>query len=263
MNDFYDQLAPFYSLIYGDWDAAIARQATQLSTLIQDTWGTPAKTILDVSCGIGTQALGLAEEGYHVTASDLSSVEIKRARIEAQKRGLEIPFSVCDMRQVHEHQPADFDVVISCDNAVPHLLTDADILQALRSFYACTRSGGGCLITVRDYDQEAKGKGAKGKGIVKPYGIREADSKRYLVFQVWDFEGTCYDLAFYFVEEDLQSKQVQTHVMRSRYYALSPNHLMELMEEAGFKHIQRLDQAFFQPVLIGLKNYSHPKSYLV
>ncbi|MBE7381169.1 MAG: class I SAM-dependent methyltransferase [Leptolyngbya sp. SIO1E4] len=249
MQDFYDQLAPFYSLIYGNWEAAIARQATQLSTLIQNTWGAQAKTILDVSCGIGTQALGLAAKGYHVTASDLSVEEIKRARIEAQNRGLKIPCSVCDMRQVHEHHQAEFDVVISCDNSVPHLLTDEDILQALRSFYACTRSGGGCLITLRDYDQEPRG-----RGIVKPYGIRDAADKRYLVFQVWDFDGPHYDLAFYFVEDDLHSNQAATQVMRSRYYALSPNHLMQLMETAGFKGIQRLDEAFFQPVLIGLKN---------
>ena len=248
-KDFYDQLTPFYPLIYRDWEGAIKQQATQLSTIIQDAWGARAKTILDVSCGIGTQALGLANKGYYVTASDLSAAEIKQARIEAQKRRLAIPFSVCDMRHLHQHHQAKFDVVISCDNSVPHLLTDADILQALRAFYACTRLGGGCLITMRDYDQEPKG-----RGIVKPYGLREANGKRYLVFQVWDFEGSHYDLAFYFVEDDRQAEVAQTHVMRSRYYALSPSHMMQLMETAGFTHVQRLDDVFFQPVLIGTRN---------
>lgn len=248
MEDFYDQLAPFYPLIYGDWDAAIAKQATQLSSIIQNTWGTTAKTLLDASCGIGTQALGLAAQGYQVTASDLSPEAINRARQEAQHRGLNIPFSICDMRQVFEHHQATFDIVISCDNSLPHLLTDDDILQALRQFYACTRPGGGCLITMRDYDQEPKG-----NSIVKPYGIRTLGQTRYLLFQVWDFEGLQYDLSFYFVEDDRQSNHAQTYVMRSRYYALSPNHLMRLMDAAGFKAIQRLDHAFFQPVLIGTK----------
>lgn len=249
IENFYDQLAPFYPLIYGDWQGAIEQQATLLATIIQNVWGAQAKTILDTSCGIGTQALGLAAKGYYVTASDLSAEEIKRARIEAQKRGLAIPFSVCDMRHLQQHHQAKFDVVISCDNSVPHLLSDRDILQALRAFYACTRLGGGCLITMRDYDQEPKG-----QGLVKPYGIREVDGKRYLVFQVWDFDGPHYDLSFYFLEDDLQSGMTKTHVMRSRYYALSPNHMMKLMEMAGFTNIQRLDEAFFQPVLIGMKN---------
>ena len=247
-EDFYNQLAPFYSLIYGDWDGAIARQANQLSEVIHQYWHPGAKTLLDISCGIGTQALGLARLGYQVTASDLSAAAISRAQQEAHQRGLKIPFSVCDMRQVDQHHAKDFDIVLSGDNSVPHLLTDGDILQALRAFYACLRPGGGCMITLRDYDNEPRG-----RGIVKPYGVREADDRRYLVFQVWDFEADHYDLAFYFVEEDHSIGQVQTHVMRSRYYAISLNHLIQLMETAGFVTVKRLDNAYFQPVVIGTR----------
>ena len=246
MNDFYDRLAPFYSLIYEDWDAAIAQQANQLSHLIQQNWGTEVKTVLDVSCGIGTQALGLAALGYQVTASDLSAGEIHLARQEANRRRLNIPFSVCDMRQVDQHYAETFDALISCDNSVPHLLTDAAILQALQAFRNCIKPGGGCLITLRDYDREPCG-----RGIVKPYGLREMSGKRYLLFQVWDFDGDWYDLAFYFLEEDRQTQQVQTHVMRSRYYAIRPDHLAQLMEKAGFVQVMRLDNRYFQPVIVG------------
>lgn len=255
MNDFYDRLAPFYSLIYEDWEGAIAQQSVQLSDLMERTWGHSCKTVLDVSCGIGTQALGLAQLGYHVTASDLSAGEIQVAQHQAQQRGLNIPFSVCDMRQVDQHHRQEFDVVISCDNSVPHLLSDEEILQALRAFWNCIRPGGGCVITLRDYDREPRG-----QGIVKPYGVRAANGKRYLLFQVWDFDGAYYDLAFYFVEEDQQTEQVQTHVMRSRYYAISPNRLMQLMEMAGFTQVIRRDEVYFQPVVIGTRAIDpHPQ----
>ncbi|MEO1147121.1 MAG: class I SAM-dependent methyltransferase [Cyanobacteria bacterium J06638_22] len=248
MDDFYDRLAPFYHIIYKDWDAAVETQATQLSNIIQAHWGEKAQSILDVSCGVGTQAIGLASRGYNVTASDISSKEIERAKEAAQLRDLSINFSVCDMREVYRHHQAQFDVVISCDNSIPNLLNDEEILKALKQIYACTRRGGGCLLTMRDYDKEARG-----TGLVKPYGIREAAGKRYFVFQVWDFEGEIYDVSMYFIEEDRQSGTANTHLMRSRYYALSPNRLMQLMEAAGYTSITRLDDQFFQPVLIGKK----------
>src|ERR1051325_10943137 len=97
--DFYDRLAPFYHLIFADWEASIQRQAAQLDQLIQKTWGPHLRTVLDVACGIGTQTLGLAQLGYQVVASDLSTQEIERARQEAAKRQLQIDFSVADMRQ--------------------------------------------------------------------------------------------------------------------------------------------------------------------
>lgn len=77
--DFYDELTPLYHLIYPDWNASIARQGQQLHDIIQAAWPGHRK-VLDVSCGIGTQALGLAQQGYAITASDLSSQEVARAR---------------------------------------------------------------------------------------------------------------------------------------------------------------------------------------
>ena len=64
-----------------------------------------------------------------------------------------------------------------------------------------------------------------------------------------------YDLAMYFVEEDRKTKFVQTHAMHSRYYAISPNKLLTLMEVAGFAAVKRLDDVFYQPVLIGTKRF--------
>jgi hypothetical protein len=44
-------------------------------------------------------------------------------------------------------------------------------------------------------------------------------------------------------------------MMRSRYYAISPNKLLTLMEEAGFAAVKRLDDGFYQPVLVGTKHF--------
>lgn len=87
-ENFYDKIAPFYDLIFPNWENSIVRQAECLSSIIKESQSINTKTVLDVSCGIGTQTLGLAKLGFQVTASDLSSGEVERARIEAKDRGL-------------------------------------------------------------------------------------------------------------------------------------------------------------------------------
>ena len=247
VTEFYAHLTPFYHLIYPDWDKSIERQASMLDVIIRETWADKVSTILDVACGIGTQCLGLAKLGYQVTASDLSPDEVERAKCEAKARGLSISFSVADMRTAFEQHAAQFDLVIACDNAVPHLLTDDDILKAFRQFYACTRTGGGCIITMRDY----KAEDMTGKK-TKLYGSREENGTTYLIFQKWDCHGELYDLSMYFVEDDGGSN-CRTHVMRSQYYAVGTTRLLELMTAAGFQDVVRLDEKFFQPVIIGTR----------
>lgn len=246
-SGFYDKLAPYYHLIFADWETSIARQATILDQLIRQEWGPEARSVLDVSCGIGTQALGLTQRGYDITASDLSPGAIERARREAEKRGLRIDFSVVDMRQAHEHHQREFDVVISCDNSVPHLLSDTEIQQAFASFYRCIKPGGGCLISVRDYDLEERS-GVK----VVPYGIRQVKGTRYLVFQVWEYEGSQYELSMYMIEDEGGEEGV-AHIFRTRYYAVSPDRLEELLKEVGFRDVRRAESAYYQPIIVGSK----------
>jgi SAM-dependent methyltransferase len=247
MTYFYDELAPLYHLVFADWNSAVERQGEQLTAIIRNKWP-ESHTVLDVSCGIGTQAIGLSRNGFLVTGSDLSERAIERAILVASQRGQAIAFSVCDMRAAHAHHGSGFDIVISCDNSLPHLLTDQDVQAALKEMFACLRPGGGCLITVRDYEREERG-----KNLVKPYGVRQEGDKRTIVFQVWDFEGEYYDFTLYIVEEDLSSKEVRTKAMRSRYYAIGITKLLAMMEEAGFQDVARIDQGLYQPFLVGTR----------
>jgi SAM-dependent methyltransferase len=249
--DFYDRLSPFYHLIYPNWERSIERQASALDAIIKQNWPRGVTKILDATCGIGTQAIGLAKLGYRVSGSDLSTQSVERARREAAQRGLDIRFSCCDVRELSQHHPArEFDLVISCDNSLPHLLTDDDLLVALRQMNACTRPGGGCLVSVRDYAKQNL------EGVqVKPYGVRDdaADGKRYLAFQTWDCRGRTYDVTLYLIE-DTGGADCRTYTMRSTYYAVSIDRLLELMGEAGFENAQRIDRVYFQPILAATRS---------
>jgi SAM-dependent methyltransferase len=255
VRSFYDRMSPYYHLIFEDWERSIARHAQMLDAVIQQRWGTSVShsaEILDVACGIGTQALGLARLGYRVTASDLSPGAVRRACDEAAQRGLSIAFSAADMREAYVHHGREFDLVLACDNAIPHLLDDDEILTALRQLYRCTRSGGGCLISVRDYAEMERSDG------VQLYGIREEDGIRYLVLQARRFHqarrlaGPIYDVDMYFVA-DAGAETCTTHVMRTRTYCVDTDTLLALMERAGYVDVRRLDGVYFQPLLVGTR----------
>ena len=244
MQDFYNPMSSFYHLLYPDWNATIKLQATQLNSVIRELWGNRVRTILDAACGIGTQSIGLAQLGYQVTASDISSGPLDRARKEAELRNVEISFQVADFLRLSAVHRSTFDVVIACDNAIPHLLSDEEIHRAFVEMRQCIRPGGGLVISVRNYDPEESGTK------VVPYGIRRDGKNKYLVFQVWEYTDRIYDLSMYFVE-DTGAPDCITHVMRSKYYAIPIKRIMELMNEAGFTSVRRFDDRFFQPLLTG------------
>lgn len=247
-TEFYDTLAPYYHLIYADWEVSIGRQSRALDAIIRSTGGSRARSVLDTSCGIGTQSIGLAQLGYEVTASDLSPAAVARAQREASQRGLSIQCTVADMRGVHAHHRRLFDVVIACDNSIPHLLSDADILVAFQDFHRCLAPGGLCLISVRDYatlDMSAPVQ-------LHPYGVRHVGGTRYVLLQVWEVRAPLYDTTFYVIEHP-QGAQPITRASQATYYAVPITKLMHLMEEAGFGEVRRIDGKLFEPVLVGCK----------
>ncbi|HST57229.1 MAG TPA: class I SAM-dependent methyltransferase [Longimicrobium sp.] len=244
-EQFYDDLAPFYHLIYPDWEASVAWQGEALDAVIRAELSAGPRTVLDVAAGIGTQALGLAARGYAVTASDLSPGAVRRLGDEAARRGLDVDAKSADMRAVWDAHGRTFHVVLCADNALPHLLTDDEILQALRDFRRCTAPGGICLVSVRDYDAIDLTQR------LRPHGLREADGARWILWQVWDPRPPLYDTALYVVE-DRGEGGVKTRVMRATYYALPMPRLLELMREAGFTGVRRLpDDTFYQPLVVG------------
>lgn len=245
--DFYDRLASAYHLVYENWEASVDAQGAALDALIREFGGVPGDEVLDVACGIGTQTLGLAERGYALTASDLSAGAVARARREAQRRGLVIDFSVADMRRACEHHASGFDALICVDNALPHLLTDGDILLALRQFHACLRPGGLCVLSVRDYATMERG-GTR----FRPHGVRRNGMARHAVFQVWEWREPLYDLNLYVVRDAL-GQACRTDVFRSTCYAIGIDRLMALLTQAGFGHLERRDDVLFQPVIVGIR----------
>jgi glycine/sarcosine N-methyltransferase len=150
---FYDGLAQSYEVLFDDWRAAAEWHGSVVASLLEVEGVGPPSRVLDCTCGIGTQALPLARLGYEVTGTDLSAGAVERARAEAAAWGVAVALEVADVCVLGAVVAGSFDAVISCDNALPHLLTDADLDAALRSIRLRLEPDGLVLASIRDYDQ--------------------------------------------------------------------------------------------------------------
>jgi ubiquinone/menaquinone biosynthesis C-methylase UbiE len=96
------------------------------------------KTVLDLTCGTGSQVFFLVERGYNVTGADFSPDLLKIARERAAQEDVDVVFIDGDMRTI---QVGMFDAVITIANAVGHL-TKADFAQAVRNIHQNLNIGG-------------------------------------------------------------------------------------------------------------------------
>lgn len=243
----YDDIASLYHLVYPDWNEAIKQQSSALNGVFSNFVGSAPLSILDVSCGIGTQALGLAALGHNVTASDLSVAAVSRACKEAATRQLNITFKVADMRQCAATHGSGFDVVLSADNSLPHLSGEDEIRVALQGFYECLQQGGVAVVNLREYLEDED----RSSPQMWSYGFRDDGCDRYFVFQTRDWSGNAYDVAMYFVREVKQNTPASVTAGLSRYYAITVERLMFLLSDVGFTDVQRLDGILHQPIVLG------------
>jgi SAM-dependent methyltransferase len=241
---FYDELAPHYHLLYGDWARSIAEQGEALANLLRSQRIHPGEPVLDAACGIGTQTIGLLEQGYHVTASDVSSGAVERLRAELSNRAMQATVRVDDLRTLSRTRPATFAAVLACDNSIPHLLSDEEIGEAFQSCFRCLRPLGIIVLSVRDYATIPRV-----SPDVRPYGLRYEEGRRFLAVQAWEWHGNQYDLRMYLTSEAADGT-CSTRVLVTRYYAVTIDRLLELLGKAGFVDAQRLDSVLHQPVLL-------------
>jgi ubiquinone/menaquinone biosynthesis C-methylase UbiE len=103
------------------------------------------KTILDLGCGLGRYSILFAEEGFEVTAVDLSQDGVKYLNEWKNKIGLEILTKVCDMNQLPFTNNV-FDCIWSY-----HVISHADtegFLKILNEVERVLKPGGNIYFTL-------------------------------------------------------------------------------------------------------------------
>ena len=246
---FYDSLSPEYRHNMGwDWEAVMREQGATLDRFLENPAGRPGPyALLDCSCGIGTQAIGLALQGHQVHATDLSPVSVDCARLEATKLGVALTFGVADFRKLSETVSDTFDVVLSCDNSIAHCLKDEDLDAALNSMKARLNPGGLLLLSLRDYDALV---------VDKPRfnneHVQDRPDGRRVVFQLWDWadNGRQYHNTQFLIKQTDGGYEVKPFETELR--ALLRDEVMSAIKGAGYEEITwHVPEAsgYYQPIV--------------
>lgn len=99
------------------------------------------KRVLDVGCGGGILAEGLAQRGARVTGIDMAEASLHAAKAHLQESRLAIDYQLCTVEQFAEKHPQTMDIV-SCLEMLEHVPDPRSVIQS------CARlvKPGGCLF---------------------------------------------------------------------------------------------------------------------
>ena len=248
VQQFYNKMAGQYDRLFRDWNASVSEQAAILDRIFAYYGFDRTAHILDCACGIGTQAIGLAALGYPVTGSDFSDAALAQAKERAAKQGVPIRFAHADFRVLEHAFSEQFEIVIAMDNALPHMLTKADLEKAVCSMIGRVRKGGMFAASIRDYDVLLQDK----PPYSPPYIYQTADGRR-VSFQTWNWNDENYHLIQYIIED---GEALAVSKFECEYRAVRRAELTALLYAAGCRNFtwkMPEDTGFYQPIVIAEK----------
>lgn len=119
----YNKLSEFFDAVGSGSSNAVNRVIGKLLKQYK------VKTVLDLTCGTGSQVFWLAKHGYKVVGSDFSPKLLTMAKAKARKEKLNVKLLQGDMRT---QKVGKFDAVITIFNAIGHL-NKAGFTKALKN----------------------------------------------------------------------------------------------------------------------------------
>lgn len=250
IQNFYDTMASQYDKLFLDWHDDKRKQAALLDGIFRAYGFDRSAKVLDCACGIGTQAIGLAALGYTVTASDISTGELKEARERAAAEQVQLRLERADFRALSKTFSERFDIVICMDNALPHMLTEEDLAAAVASIAERLKEGGIFVLSIRDYDALLKDKPA-----YSPPYIHKTEKGQRVAFQTWDWNGDRYKFTQYIIDDE---GTAQIGKFECEYRAVRREELTERLSQNGCRVEWKFPEetGFYQPIAVAVKRKS-------
>lgn len=138
-----------YNQEAGQYDAFNEENSKLINTTIENILAeNNVKTVVDLTCGTGSQVFWLTNRGYQVVGLDINETMLNIAKEKAWKQHLDIKLLQGDMR---ESQIGKFDAAITIFNAIGHL-TKKDFEVAIRNISSNLNSNGLYIFDIFNLD---------------------------------------------------------------------------------------------------------------
>lgn len=216
LAQYYDQLTT--DVQYEKWADYIRRHF--------DRHKKPIRSVVELACGTGSLARILAQQGYQVTAVDISPDMLSVAADKCE--GLDVLFLCQDMAKLTLAQPAD--AVVCCLDSINYVTRPAQLQKAFQRVYRALAPSGLFLFDAKT-----------------PKALEQADGQVYLdetedLYCVWRGEysprrricGFGIDL-FALQPDGSWDRGGEYH----EEFAYTAEELISYLENAGFTHIKQ------------------------
>ncbi len=169
-----------------DWDHRYSGEqmwsGNPNGTLVREISGARPGRALDIGAGEGGDAVWLAEQGWDVTANDISQNALDRVIAEAERRGLRIEANRADANALDPFPSAAYDLVSADYASIPRTHDDRGVDNLINVV-----APGGTLLVV-SHDLEAM-RAATGRAFDPDAYVRVEDVARALAADSdWDIE---------------------------------------------------------------------------
>ncbi|MBA2654366.1 MAG: class I SAM-dependent methyltransferase [Gammaproteobacteria bacterium] len=192
------------------------------------------KTVLDMTCGTGSQVFYLAERDYEVMGTDFSPALLEQARSKAKKMNRDLTFIDGDIRNI---KVGKFDAVITIFNAIGHL-TKMDFEKALQNIHANLKEGGIYIFDIFNLqaitDDVIDSFAMDVKSIVKGVNIRNIQHS-----EIDKENGLLISHDHYTISKGDGEPEIHTNSFSLQIYTFAE--LQAMLKRNGFKVINQYD----------------------
>lgn len=134
------------------------------------------------------------------------------------------------------------------DNALPHMLTESDLKEAIKSIVNQLKEGGIFVASIRDYDGLLEDK----PPYSPPY-IHGTEKGQKVAFQTWHWHGDHYKLIQYIIEDE---ETLEISKFQCEYRATCRDEITKILYDEGCIQVKWMfpeESGFYQPIVIAKK----------
>jgi len=228
-QEFFDELSVQYDSMI-PFEKAIKRKEELFKNLLKGN----IKLIADIGCGTGSDSLALASLGYRVTSFDPSAQMLSKAKLNAERNGLNLDFYQFGASQIPDDFNGNYEVVISVGNSFANIPTE-EFESSVCKCYSLLKEKGELYIQILNYKKILLEK----KRIVS---ITSSEEKYFVRY--YDFNEN--QILFNILQFD-KNKPADHQLISTKIYPYSADDFTTALKNAGFKTVNYFGSFNFTP----------------